>query len=519
MNAPRGAPLSPGALALALCLGLGSTTALAAADEPPVAKGTVLVEGPIDTLNIPGTAKRISCEGPFCLWLVVEELGPCFYGLCTNKFMVLSDLEGKFMGASRSLDSWTESTPRFIDAEHVEVVSRNTNYPFTAVDDGLDPTQVSRTVLKVSRDGTRFTQAPSLTPTWTKPGSRRMGSSVAPKPPEPRVVSAELLARARALCPTDVTFNPVDYACGDGTCLLLLTESEPKSGPDAGREEATAKPTFEVEGPFCSVMVKGEDVELASLGGDATSVRVTPTGYAFSGPVGMRGSTEVMEWVSRARPGYMSFSDTEGVVVNGSNPYPVRFAESAKAALALAPTVQAFTLAHVTWGLADWKGPTDLAFAWRLARVGEALALIAEVHDDKVVPLGKGTGLHSDHLELTFPRPSVSPSHTIKVGVLLTAGGKVEARDWTGEANPVLPSIQGTWRKRPHGYEVSLTLPLAALGVEKSARASYFSLAVSDADARGKQETLMGHDGELRFWTEYPPSIAEYRGSSPWPWN
>ncbi|WP_141617290.1 hypothetical protein [Myxococcus sp. AB036A] len=498
-------------LALALCLGLGSTAALAASDEPPVAKGTVLVEGPIDTVNGSSTAKRINCQGPFCVWLVVDELGPCFYGSCTNKFMVLSDLKGKFVGASRSLDSWSASTPRLIDAEHVEIVTRSNHEPFTVVDNGLDSTHVSRTLLKVSRDGTRFSEVPSQTPQWTKTGVQHVAPSSAPKPPEPQVVSDELLARALALCPTGVDFKPVDYACGDGTCILLLTGSE--SEPDAGHEESTAKPASEIEGPLCGVMVKGEDVQLASLAGDATSVRLTPRSYVFSGPVGMRGSTEEMEWLSRTRPGYMSFTDTVGAVVNGSNPYPVRFAESADAALALAPTVQAFTLAHVTWGLADWKGSTDLAFAWRLARAGEAFALFAEVHDDKVVPLGKGTGLHSDHLELTVPRYSGA---TFKVSVLLAAGGKIEARDWTGEANTVIPSIQGTWRKRPRGYEVTLAIPVADLGIEESFVPSNFSLAVSDSDARGKQETLMGHDGTLRFWTEYPPSITEYRSA---PWN
>ncbi|MFY2562834.1 hypothetical protein ACN469_34895 [Corallococcus terminator] len=513
MNASRRAPLSSGLLALSLCLGLGSTAALAASDEPPLLTGTVLVEGPIQTLNLPGTAKRTSCEGSFCSWLVVEVLEQCFYALCTNRFVVLSDLEGKFLGATHPLDPWTESTPRFIDAEHVEVVSRDRNEHYDVVDNGMDPTEVSRTVLKVSRDGTRFTQATAPTPKWTTPGARRVNPSVAPKPPEPRGVSDELLARARALCPTNVTFHPVDSACGDGMCLLLLTGSKPESAPDAGHEESSAKPTPEVEGPFCGVMVKGDDVQFVEINEAATLVRVTPTTYVFSGPVGARGSTEPMEDLSRTRPGYMGFPDTVGAVVNGSEPYPVRFAGSAKAALALAPTVQAYTSAHVTWGLAAWKGSADLAFAWRLARSGEAVTLFAEVHDDKVVPFGKGTGLHSDHLEVTVPRPSGSPSLPLKMGVLLAAGGKVEARDWTGEANTVLPSIQGTWRKRPQGYEVTLTLPLADLNVEKSRGASAFSLAVSDADARGKQETLMGHDGTLRFWTEYPPSITEYRRS------
>ena len=33
---------------------------------------------------------------------------------------------------------------------------------------------------------------------------------------------------------------------------------------------------------------------------------------------------------------------------------------------------------------------------------------------------------------------------------------------------------------------------------------------VSDADAAHKQETLMGHIGTPRWWTEYPPSVEEY---------
>ena|GEM_PF-4847315 len=41
-------------------------------------------------------------------------------------------------------------------------------------------------------------------------------------------------------------------------------------------------------------------------------------------------------------------------------------------------------------------------------------------------------------------------------------------------------------------------------------------LSVFDADAAGKQETLMGHVGSLYFWSEYPPGHEEYeRAVSP----
>lgn len=59
---------------------------------------------------------------------------------------------------------------------------------------------------------------------------------------------------------------------------------------------------------------------------------------------------------------------------------------------------------------------------------------------------------------------------------------------------------------------MTLTLPLAdLLGAAEPTISLGVSLAVSDADARGKQETLMKHSGTLMSWTEYPPSIDEYR--------
>ncbi|MCP3057354.1 hypothetical protein LXT21_01030 [Myxococcus sp. K38C18041901] len=492
---------------LSLALALGCTTALAAPNEPWFEKGTVLVATPDDGAYYGmDTQKRIGCEGRLCLWHVVQSLGPCFYGLCTNQQMVLSDLEGRFLGAAEDLDAWASNALRFIDAEHVEVVTTRRNEPFNIPAEALDPLGVSRQVLKVAPDGSRFIAASAPPPKWTKPAARRGDARAVSKPPKSRPVDDALLARARALCRKDLRFTPVDYACRDGACLLLLSGVEPSSESDT--EEVSPAPSDGIRGPVCGLVVKGEDLQSLGFDEEGAEVEVSPTAYVVSGPVGARGAMEPMETLSRLRPGYMVFSDTVGAVVDGISPYPVRSARSAEAALALAPTAQAYTRTHISWGLSGWTGQDDLAFAWRLARVGGALALHVEVHDDKVVPSSTGTGVHSDHVELAV-RPSGGSN--LKLGVLLAAGGSVEARDWTGEANTPLPSIQGTWRKRPQGYEMTLTLPLSDLGVEASRVSFGFSLAVSDADTRGKQETLMTHSGALMFWTEYPPSIDEYR--------
>ncbi|WP_338864564.1 hypothetical protein [Myxococcus stipitatus] len=489
---------------LVLFLWLGSTAALAASREPPFEKGTVLEETPDGGGFAVDSTKRIGCAGRLCLWHHIQSLGPCFYGLCTNEFMLVSDLKGRFLGATHDLESWATSSSRFIDGEHVEFVVQDRNEPFSIHANGLDPTQVSRQVMKVAADGSRFIPVPSQAPKWTKPAGRR-GTS---KPPKSQPVGDELLAQARALCPKDTHFIPVDYTCQDETCLLLFSGAKPSSDADGD-----STPSDEgTPGPFCGFLVKGTDLQELGFADSGNEVRVTPWAYVVSGPVGARGSMEPMETLSRYQPGYMVFSDTEGAVVDGIRPYPVRSAQTLEAALALAPTAQAYTLAHLSWGAAGWKNADDLAFAWRLARVGDALVLHAEVQDDKVVPLGKGTGVHSDHLELTVPLVRASgPSSQLKVGVLLAAGGQVEAQDWTGDEIKRLRSIQGTWRKRPRGYEMTLTLPLVDLGVEKPNSSLGLQLAVSDADARGKQETMMGHEGVLMFWTEYPPSIAEYR--------
>ncbi|MCP3057355.1 hypothetical protein LXT21_01035 [Myxococcus sp. K38C18041901] len=400
-----------------------------------------------------------------------------------------------------------------MDPQHIEVVNWTRDTRFQVIDTGLDPLRVDRQVLKVSRDGDRFIDVPGHAPGWTIVGARSGNTSSHPKPPKPRAVNGALLERARAVCPKDASYEPVEYVCRDGRCLLLLSGFKPE--PDGPPEEATWTLDGRVRGPLCSIVVQGKKLTLLSAADDGSSVEVLPASYRFWGGMAVRGGFVPVIEFSRTQPGYMVLADTAGVVVDGSQPYPVRFGPSAEDALALAPTVQAFTQAHITWGLERWKDAADLSFAWRLARVEDSLVLQVEVNDERVVPHGTGTGVHSDHLELTLwqergwsgPRPEKR-----KLGVLFGAGGEVEVRDWTEKANVMLPFLQGTWRERPQGYEVTLVLPWADLGLTNPVTRVGFVMAVSDADARGKQETLMEQLGGLNLWSEYPPTILEYSG-------
>ncbi|SEU22280.1 hypothetical protein SAMN05443572_106386 [Myxococcus fulvus] len=500
-----------GASVLLLWLGLGSTAALAVPIELPVTKGTVLVEKADEPGWNSGSVQRLACEGRFCLWLAVEELGACSFGYCSNMQMWVSDLEGRFLGASHGIDDHASRSLRFVDPEHVEVVTWTRDELFHVIDTGLDPLHVNRRVMKVSRDGARFIEVPGQGPGWTMVGARAENIPGHPKPPKPRTVSGALLERARALCPKRASYEPVEYVCRDGMCLLLLSGF--KANPDGPPEDATWMLDGRVRGPLCVVLVQGKKLTWLSAAEDGSSVELLPDSYRFWGGMAVRGGVVPVLELSRTRPGYMVLADTVGAVVHGSRPYPVRIGPSAEAALALAPTVQAFTQAQVTWGLGRWKDAADLAFAWRLARVEQTLVLQVEVHDETVVPRGTGTGVHSDHLELTLwqhrglgsPRPE-----TRKLGVLLGAGGEVEVRDWTAKADVMLPFLQGTWRERPQGYEVTLVLPWADLGMTEPLTAVGFVMAVSDADVRGKQETLMEQAGGLNLWSEYPPTILEY---------
>lgn len=69
----------------------------------------------------------------------------------------------------------------------------------------------------------------------------------------------------------------------------------------------------------------------------------------------------------------------------------------------------------------------------------------------------------------------------------------------------------GSWSKTEHGYRVDVSLPLAPLREAVGARKTLgFVILASDADEEKRQETLLGNDGSLDFWDEYPPSIEEY---------
>lgn len=133
-------------------------------------------------------------------------------------------------------------------------------------------------------------------------------------------------------------------------------------------------------------------------------------------------------------------------------------------------------------------------------------------------PFSTGTGVNSDHLELTVWRRADSVLR--KLGVLLGANGQLQVRLWMDGADERYAAGKGTWRRTRRGYAVDLSLERAVFQELEPLIAVRLGVEVSDADARGRQETLMGNRGSLRFWSEYPPTLDEYwlrqRASSVW---
>ncbi|WNG59508.1 hypothetical protein F0U59_35955 [Archangium gephyra] len=251
----------------------------------------------------------------------------------------------------------------------------------------------------------------------------------------------------------------------------------------------------------------------------ASFLELTPTSYVFTHCDGAYGTRGTQYAVSRTRPDQKPFTATQGLHVEGSEPYPVRQAKSVQAARALAPTVHAYTRAHITWGRDAWRDERDLSLAWQLMRVGPELRLHAEVEDDVLVPFSTGTGVHSDHLELAVGGDSAG---SFKLGVRLAPEGRLQVRLWQRKEGDTMRDVEeafaaasGTWRRRERGYEVDLTLPLSSVQDPASPYSRRLTVLVSDADTAGKQETLMGHTGTLRFWSEYPPSAEEYQRAGP----
>lgn len=473
------------------------------------------------------TAHRIACGGRFCVWSYSEYLGPCASYRCVNESLRVSDLEGRALPATWELNTFDSTSVRFLGPQQLELLTwrNDASYGGPAMDTGVDTTSVSRQVLKLSRDGAKLTldAGASRAPAWkTKPARRRSKDSGREKPAPEVPVSEALLARARAACSSGESFSLRHHECHAGTCVLILDGDEgAKDKPEEKRDENSC------QGTLCTVLVKGNEVRKLPVGEEATSLDIMPDSYQYSACTGPYGSGEFSDALSRGRPERKLFADTEGLQLEGSNPYPVREAKSIEAARALAPTVHAYTLVHVSWGRTAWREEKDLALAWQVMRVGDELRLHAEVDDDVLVPFGEdtGTGVHSDHLELTvWKQPPTRDGKgdkaglpLRKLGVLLGAEGQARARLWTreeqGKARDVdeaYTDARGTWSRTEGGYAVELTLPLAFLGVEKAPAAVPFSVVVSDADEHGKQETLMGHRGTLRLWTEYPPTHEEY---------
>ncbi|MFP2911772.1 hypothetical protein ACLESD_43470 [Pyxidicoccus sp. 3LFB2] len=481
-------------------------------EEGPYLSGVVLAEGPLNEMDIMGTAHRIACEGRFCLWRITEQLGPCAAYRCSHERLTTSDLNGNALGSRWTLSNHGETFVRFLGPHQVEVITRDIpGAEGTALPSGVDGSSIHREVLKLSRDGRKLTRDASATPLnpWQK-------GYVAPAPvrPPPVVrrspVRKSVLARAQAVCDSGETLVPRHHECRDGTCVLILSDAVSPDGEPV-REDAE-----QFCGNVCLVLVKGKELRRPPIGAGAECIRFTPTGYVFSGPYGPYGSREDFHEMSRLKPGYMSFGNGGGHV-DGANPYPMLELQSEEAARRFAPTVHAYTVVHVTWGLKAWQGREDLSLAWQLMQVGDTLRLHAEVDDDVVVPFnpGAGTGVHSDHLELTVASPRGKSSAQQegvprKLGVLLADEGKAQVRLWSGEDDKPYAPARGTWTRSPRGYVVEVVLPLGVLQELKPLVAAQLTLRVSDADARGKQETLMGHDAWLRFWTEYPPSIDEY---------
>ncbi|WP_043321200.1 sugar-binding protein [Corallococcus coralloides] len=501
-----------GALALlsALCAG-----APALAQEESAPRRLVEVESPDPLMG--ESVHRKDCRGAFCAWHVHQALGPCSTDYCANDALVITDREGRVLWEpdprQDSIINRTTKDVRFIAERTLQVLDfmppfhgRGYDSIAPAQDVGVDQSYVSRGVFRLSQDGRKVTRdlKAARLPAW-------MVSPRAPRPPPapalpagPRLLSPvpeASLAKAREICGDDHTV-PLHHECHGDTCTLLVT----RAGTDEGN----------CDGFVCPVVLKNGQVRSLAVDQDLSVFEeVTSTEYVFTscdGPYGSRGSRVSF---SRLRPDVMAFTPTQGLHVNGAEPYPVRQAATIKAARALAPTAHADTRIHIPWGSDAWRDERDLALAWQVMRVGEALWLHAKVDDDVVVPFTQNAaGRDSDHLEL-----SVSPgSATFKLGVLLEPGGKLQVRRWQKwvetamkEEDEAFDGAEGSWRRNRGGYEVDLRLPLTAVRAPQSPLRTGLSVFVSDADQAGKQETLMGHQGTLYFWSEYPPSVEEYR--------
>ncbi len=181
--------------ALVMALSPGMSARAQEAEGSRVLAGTRLVEGRFENDGI-GTARRLACNGRFCLWMVTHEVGACAAYRCANDSLVASDLEGKPLGASLSLDTYGVKQARFLDEQRVELVTWRSAETYQArdADMGVDPMSTSREVLKLARNGAKFTKdrEASRAPAWKKQGPRRDTGRVKAGTPLPPLVSAPL---------------------------------------------------------------------------------------------------------------------------------------------------------------------------------------------------------------------------------------------------------------------------------------------------------------------------------------
>jgi hypothetical protein len=489
-----------------LCVLLAGSNAAA---DPPSEQGETLVEGGDDS----STRHRLVCGSQFCLWHVSSYLGGCSEEDCNSHDLVVSDRKGRSLGGSTNFSR--AASVRFLSPRQAEIITFvdliTHNPGGQPWDAGINATLMLRNVVDISPDGSSVKAG---TPTWASPERhKRLEKLVAasegaenPKLAEP--VPDALLAKAKAACGSEDPPGPLHHECRKGTCVLVL----------GGDQENSII-------PVCVLEVKGQNPRLLPIGKlveEADRFTPFPARYCFvRSNGGIRGGPGDEQCISRAQPSRMAFVETKGLHLESGHHYPVRKVDSVAAGREIAPTVHAYTAAQVRWGLDAWKGEKDLSLAWQAMRVGDDLQLHVEVDDDVLVPAGKGPAVHTDHLELDFwdPRSELLEKRDrhLKLGVLLADEGKVQARLWKrGEKGKDQDADEeyaasGTWARTERGYSVDISVPLEPLRKALGARRSFlFDLTASDADDKGRQKTLLGDRGSLRFWDEDPPTIEDY---------
>lgn len=462
------------------------------------------------------TRRRLVCGSRFCVWSSTESLGPCFVGTCYSTTLAVTDRKGKPLGGYSEETDLIEGRARFLGPGQVEFVGLASLEENNGDDPegrrrevGFGASLMRRRLMTISQDGSAIT---SDTRKWLSPKhhallERRLTSQRASA--EPKIkgrIPDTVLAKARKACGSkgNEEVKPTLFEChGGGFCVLVL---------DSTAEERSS------EQSSCVLKVKGDNVEHLSLGAlldDQPYLFSLDAGrYCFTCTIcGYRGSSGSTQCISRQRPDHMAFVETAGLHVDSGLSYPVHRAGSASAGAADALTVHAYSSAHVSWGLDNWRDEKDLSLAWQAMRVGEELRFHAEIEDDLLQPAGEGPAVHSDHLELDF----MGAGGHLKLGVLLAKDGQVQLRLWKRGAVGQVREVDedhaaaGTWSKTERGYRVEVSLPLEPLREALGTRKTYiFSIMASDADEKKRQETLLGNKGSLDFWDEYPPTIEEY---------